>query len=123
MVFPQRILWILCLLMTLATAANVAYGNYWSGGVGEEERLNVPDGNTLIIFSQRSGPYLANMAFTIRRSDGDVQLQGKADGPWVITDLPSGDYFVTATRANGDRQGLAFSVREGKQARAILSFP
>ncbi|MBB5022065.1 hypothetical protein [Desulfurispira natronophila] len=97
--------------------------DYWTGGVGKEERKAAPEGNTLIKFSLKNGSYLAYMEFEVRDRDGALYLKGDKAGPWVVANLPSGSYHATAQRQNGERQSQDFEVRDDRSTQVILSFP
>lgn len=95
----------------------------WSGGVGTEERAAAPDGHLKIILSQQNGKYVADCEVAIYDEKGEVVLKTLADGPWVIIDLPAGNYAVVALRFNGDTQSTRFSVDEVTQTVVSLIFP
>lgn len=70
-----------------------------SGGVGESSRDELmkeyDDYNLRLEFAVADGNYLADVAVTIRRPDGEAVLRAFAPGPWLITKLAPGSYEVT----------------------------
>ncbi len=78
-------------------------GAHLSGGIGEEERLQMRDArdryNLRLVFAQaRSGAYLAGVDVAIDRPGAQVAL-GPYDavGPWFFVRLDPGTYRIRAT--------------------------
>jgi hypothetical protein len=80
---------------------------YLTGGIGETERAAIlaaaADFNLKLLFAEKGGAYLADIAVLVRDADGKTALELKADGPLVLARLPAGDYRIAAT-ANGREQ-------------------
>ncbi len=76
--------------------------SYLNGGVGKEERLCLAplekEYNLKMVFALNSKPYLANEAVKIQDQNGREVFQSKADGPWLLVNLPAGEYKVTVSR-------------------------
>jgi formylmethanofuran dehydrogenase subunit E len=85
------------------TAANAETGEvaYRSGGVGhssQEAMLAVQNDYSLkLVFAQEGGAFLAQVEVRISAADGTVVLTTTTDGPWLLVDLPAGEYAVAAT--------------------------
>jgi len=95
----------------------------WSGGVGTDERAAAPNGALKIILSQSNGKYITDCEVAIHDENGETVLKTMAEGPWVIIDLPAGNYSVVARRSNGDIQSTRFSVDEVTPTVVGLIFP
>lgn len=81
---------------------------YVSGGVGEDSRdalkETARDYNLKLIFSNKTGHYLAAINVLITRPNGDTVLDAVSKGPWFYTKLPPGTYTVVAKAENSSRQ-------------------
>lgn len=111
-------------LLALFTA--LAFGQdyiVWSGGVSEQEREDAPSGTTKLVFSQEDGAYLSSVDVQVRNRDGTQVVDTSTRGPWLILDLPDGEYLVEATRANGDTESTSFEVANEENKEIALAFP
>lgn len=81
---------------------------YVSGGVGEDSRdalqETARDYNLKLIFSNKTGHYLAAINVLITRPNGDTVLEAVSKGPWFYTKLPPGTYTVVAKGENSSRE-------------------
>lgn len=73
---------------------------YWSGGVGEEEReelrfLALQYSLKVVTARRRDQGYVAGVRLTVLRS-GTIVLDAVMDGPWLVADLRPGRYLVQA---------------------------
>lgn len=77
---------------------------WMSGGVGEadrdEMRKSAAAYNVWVVFSDRSGHYLANVPFTVEGTGGRRSYTAVSEGPLLYLKLPPGDYRMSA-RING----------------------
>ena len=82
--------------------------SYLSGGVGEHERealRSLGRQSTLkLVFAQKEGNYLSDVAVSIRDRTGRPVLDAVADGPLLFANLPPGQYTVMATSKGVSRQ-------------------
>ena len=82
--------------------------SYLSGGVGEEEREALQLlGHTYtlkLVFAEKEGNYLSDVAINIRDHSGRDILDTVVDGPWLFALLPPGHYHVSATNHGVKRQ-------------------
>lgn len=71
-----------------------------SGGVGEDSAARIAalskDFNLKLLFAQKDGHYLADVAVTISDAQGKKLLAAVAEGPWLLARLAPGKYQVTA---------------------------
>jgi hypothetical protein len=71
-----------------------------SGGVGEDsaERISAlsKDFNLKLLFAQKDGHFLADVAVTISDAQGKKVLEAVSEGPWLLARLAPGQYQVTA---------------------------
>jgi hypothetical protein len=80
-------------------AAGVAQGQslYQCSGIGLEERAaadTVPQ-NVRLIFAQKDGHYLGGVETRITDAAGNEVLSVRCPGPWVLLNLPEGQYQIT----------------------------
>lgn len=91
--------------------------SYVSGGVGSEslDRLSAiaKDFNLKLVFALTSGDYLSRVRVVIADSAGQTLLDSTAEGPWLLANLPAGNYHVAAT-LGADEQKREVAVAAGK---------
>lgn len=72
---------------------------YVTGGVGVDERQAMrsayPHFKLLVEVAQKGGAYIAGMHIRIHNAQGQEMLETLIDGPWLLADLPAGDYNLT----------------------------
>lgn len=110
-------------LLLFASPAAAEDFKVWSGGVGADERASAPGGDLKVILSQSNGKYITDCEVAIYDENGEPVLKTLAEGPWVIVNLPAGNYSVVAMRFNGDIQSTRFSVDEVTPTVVGLIFP
>jgi hypothetical protein len=103
---------------------------YVTGGIGEREaRLfeqDMPRHRLAIELLEHAGTREAFTAdATVRISDrqGRTLLDARAEGPFMLVDLPPGRYTVSATLNRDTLVKRAAIVAPGKLARATFEFP
>lgn len=96
---------------------------YVSGGIGDEERDEIrqrkKDFNLQLLFAERDGSYLADVAVRLQDARGRTVLDTGAAGPFLLVRLPAGNYLLKAT-ANGQEQQAKLSVPAKGQRQAIF---
>lgn len=98
-----------CLLPLLSQAQeHVA----WNGGITSEERQSAPTTGTKLVFFVEAGNFLSDVNVLVKDMDGKVLVDMVSKGPWLILDLPAGQYRVRA-EVDGDAQGGMITVEEG----------
>lgn len=102
------------LLTASATAAPaLGPGNVKCSGISETRALEEAtfDHNLKIVFADETGAYLGDASAEILK--GDVMLAHiECPGPWVMAELPPGDYMVKA-EFNGEVKRVKVSVDDG----------
>jgi hypothetical protein len=72
-----------------------------SGGVGEDSAARIAalskDFNLKLLFAQKDGHYLADIAVSISDARGGKVLEAVSEGPWLLAKLAPGKYQVTAS--------------------------
>lgn len=110
-----------------ALSTALAFGQdyiVWSGGVSEQEREDAPEGTTKFVFSEEGGAFLSDVEVEVRDRSGQEVVSTTSRGPWLILDLPEGEYILEAARDTGERQGVQFEVGDGESNEEIaLAFP
>ena len=100
---------------TPLTLAEQHYGAvaYVSGGIGDDERDEIrareKDFNLRLLFCERDGTYLANIDVRLTNAKGETVLEAKSVGPFLLAQLPSGNYAVEVS-SNGQRQQGKLSI-------------
>ncbi|HEX6736067.1 MAG TPA: carboxypeptidase-like regulatory domain-containing protein [Azonexus sp.] len=102
--------------VTESQPGNIAY---LSGGIGDEEREAIRarerDFNLKLLFAERDGAYLADVAVQVLDAKGQPVFEIPAAGPFLLLKLPPGRYQVKAT-ANGRQQQARLSLpAKGRQ--------
>lgn len=96
---------------------------YVSGGIGDEERDEIrareKDFNLQLLFAERDGSYLANVAVRLLDAKGRTVLDSGSAGPFLLVRLPAGNYLLRAT-VNGQEQQGKLSVPAKGQRQAIF---
>ncbi len=81
----------------------------FNGGVGADERETAPETGTKLVFFADTGSYLSGVMVTIEDLNGQPLVNTLTKGPWLIVDLPEGDYQIRAS-LDDNAQGGVFSV-------------
>jgi len=117
----MRILAMAFLVLSLASGL-VSAQNYivFNGGISQEERASAPSGDVRLVFFVRGGAFVTGVSVTVSNEAGDELVNTVTEGPWLVLDLPAGEYRVLAELA-GERQGASFSVN-GTEAEVGLMF-
>ncbi|MDR3066792.1 MAG: hypothetical protein LBV05_14980 [Comamonas sp.] len=86
--------------------------HYRCGGIGEDEstamRAAMKDYPLSLLFAQRDGAYLANVAVEVGSGEGISCFT--ANGPICLIQLPAGSYRITATTREGASQTQAAEI-------------
>ena len=112
------------IFLTLLVGSN-AYAELriLSTGIGEDQRQELHSDYSLkLVFFVHTGAFLANIDVEISTRSGKQLLKTNSYGPWLFVDLKPGTYNVSASRKNGDRQGVLFSISKGEQKTISLMF-
>jgi hypothetical protein len=99
-----------------------------TGGVSDDEAAvfksamgNYPLAIEVVQSNAGRGLYTAGATVQVTRRNGEVMLNTRADGPFVLVRLPPGSYRVDAT-FNGRTISKDVSVAQNGSAHAVLSF-
>jgi hypothetical protein len=69
----------------------------FNGGISLEERASAPKEGTKLEFFLAGGPYLSDVHVVVEDDSGNQLVNTVTDGPWLILDLPEGQYDVQAS--------------------------
>jgi hypothetical protein len=69
----------------------------FNGGISLEERASAPEEGTKLEFFLAGGPYLSDVHVVVADAQGNELVDTVTDGPWLILDLPDGQYNVQAS--------------------------
>jgi hypothetical protein len=93
------------------------YGNvsYYSGGVGADERRQLPQLYLLKVVFKTDGGHLISDADVTISAGGKTLFRGRADnGPWLFVDLPPGTYDIEAVLNGKARSAKGINLAAGK---------
>lgn len=82
----------------------------FNGGISLEERASAPQEGTKLEFFLSSGPYLSAVHVVVADAAGNALVDTVTDGPWLILDLPDGQYRVQASLGPDQVQGGMITV-------------
>lgn len=92
---------------------------YMSGGIGLDERealsARCRDYSLKLIFAVQGGEFLADVEVRISDSTGKKVLDGVSEGPWFYTNIPSGNYTVSATLTGKPQQQAVSIDKKGQK--------
>lgn len=74
------------------------------------ERESAPSEGTRLEFFAQSGSYLSDVNVTVTNASGQEVVQTVTEGPWLILDLPDGNYQVRAEVEDRGAQGAQINV-------------
>ncbi|HEY0963733.1 MAG TPA: carboxypeptidase-like regulatory domain-containing protein [Pseudomonadales bacterium] len=77
----------------------------FNGGIGLQERASAPQEGTKLEFFVASGAYLSDVNVRVEDDSGNEIVNTVTDGPWLILDLPDGQYNVHASFGGGAQSG------------------
>lgn len=92
----------------------------WSGGVGIGERAEAPEEGTRLEFFAPTGAFLANVEVTITDDQDREVVDTSVNGPWLILDLPEGQYQVEATTDRRERASARIDTDAQQRSFGIM---
>jgi hypothetical protein len=97
--------------------------SYYSGGVGVEERSQLPQLYPLkVVFKTDRGHMLSDADVTMS-ARGKTVFRGRADnGPWLFVDLPPGAYDIEAVLNGKTRSAKGVRLEAGKKRTVVLTW-
>lgn len=87
----------------------------FNGGISLEERASAPQEGTKLEFFVASGAYLSDVNVRIEDQAGNELVNTVTDGPWLILDLPEGEYNVYASFEDAGEQSGQITVDSRSQ--------
>ena len=82
----------------------------FNGGISLEERASAPEEGTKLEFFVSGGEYLSDVQVVVADEAGNELVNTVTDGPWLILDLPDGQYDVQASLGGGNVQSGTITV-------------
>jgi len=111
---------------SLPPTQRVGQVTYLSGGVGSDQSRAIKDvmGNYPLVLmfvarTENGNEYLADVPVTITDMSGQMVLDTKSDGPFMLASLPNGRYTVTASY-RGKTEQRTVNISAPKHARQMF---
>jgi hypothetical protein len=97
--------------------------SYYSGGIGAEERRQIPQLYLLkVVFKSDRGHLLSDADVTMS-DGGKIVFRGRAqNGPWLFVDLPPGAYDIEAVLNGKARSAKGVRLTAGKLRTVVLTW-
>jgi hypothetical protein len=83
---------------------------YLSTGIGHDSRIDYPHFSLKMVFSTRGKSYLADIDVEISPDSSGKPIKIHSVGPWLLVDLPPGNYKVTAKTTTGRKVSKSFVI-------------
>jgi len=98
---------------------------YACAGVSEESRgdprwQHYP---AKFVFAASGGDYLGDVTVTVGKVMGGTLFEAHCQSPWMLVDLPPGQYRVDAVAKQSHRQSFSFAVGGSGQTERVVRFP
>lgn len=119
----KRLLKLLVVVTFLPVCAFAQQYVLFNGGVGSDERETAPDEGTKLVFFASTGSYLSDIQVAIMDMNGRELVNTRTRGPWLILDLPNGQYQVRASLDEATAQGGIINVGGGSPQEYAYMFP
>lgn len=94
----------------------------WPQSGAQDAALGDGRGTTRLVFYQANGAWRSSVDVQVRDAAGRPLVDTVARGPWLVLQLPAGDYVVDARHQEGALQRAWFRVVEGQQRELALQF-
>jgi len=115
---------LLIILFLFAQTLSAVEPRMLSTGIGIDQRQETHDDfNVKLVFFVDNSELLANMTVEIVDARRRLIVNTVSYGPWLFLDLPEGQYFLIASRQNGDTQSTSFRAHSNTQTEVALMFP
>lgn len=75
-----------------------------------------------LMFTTGGTAYVAHVDVEIKNSAGKTLLQASCNAPWLVVDLPPGNYQMTATAVKKYLRTTRLKVEAGKKTAAVVRF-
>jgi hypothetical protein len=97
--------------------------SYYSGGVGAEERRQMPQLYLLKVVFRTDGGHLLSDADVTMSAGGKTVFRGRSqNGPWLFVDLPPGVYDIEAVLNGKVRSVKGARLTAGKLRTVFLTW-
>ena len=98
---------------------------YACAGVSEESRGDARWQHypAKFIFAGGGGDFLGDVTVTVDKAAGGTLFEAHCQAPWVLVDLPPGQYRVDAVAKQSYRQSFNLAVGGNGQTERVVRFP
>ena len=100
-----------------------------TGGIGLDEsvafKIAMKDWPLSLQFAEKDGQrahYVADVQVVVTDAKGQVAIKAKSDGPFMLTNIPVGNYKIDATLA-GKTLHQQVEIKEGQPTKATFLWP
>lgn len=96
---------------------------YVVGGVGTDERQAMRSAykhyKLRVEVAEKGGAYTADMQLKLLKPDGQTLVDVLIDGPWLLVDVPSGEYVLAVVK---DGRHFRQKIKLGNEAQQHVVF-
>ncbi|WP_051748956.1 hypothetical protein [Nevskia soli] len=103
--------------------------SYRNGGIGVDEsqalKAEAERYPLTLVFAARIGKrdaYTSAVKVTIVKADGSSTLEVNSEGPYLLVDLPIGNYRITAI-SNGRSKSQSVAILAGSRRQVVFEWP
>jgi hypothetical protein len=98
---------------------------YACAGVSEESRADPRWSRypAKFVFAGSGGDFLGDVTVTIDKAAGGTLFEAHCQAPWVLVDLPPGQYRVDAVAKQNQQQSFNLAVGGNGQTERVVHFP
>lgn len=93
---------------------------YVTTGIGYDSRINLPRFSLRLVFSAKTGKYLAAIDLEIIPGPTGKPTKIHSKGPWLDVDLPPGKYKVKARTLKGQEVSKTFAIVKDRMSQIKL---
>ncbi len=99
--------------------------SFITGGIGKDERAELrqqfKDYTLRLEIANKKGEYLYKARISLLDAQGKQLLEIDTEGPWLLVDLPAGQYTAVVTHDNTEKK-LKVAIVQGEKRVLIVHF-
>lgn len=96
---------------------------YLCSGTSEDERqeAETTPHSLKLVYSDAAGSFLGNVTTRIANGQGETLVDTECAGPWLLVDLPPGDYEIES-RYQGESKTQTLSIEGDAPREQVVTF-